>query len=308
MSRSFQSVLKFVLATATTLMLVACGGGGGSAGTPILGTGGTSGSGSGSSTTSSSPSTLLAISLVVGGGTTSSVGIASGQSTVLVATVTNALTGAVVANQAVSFEFSSNISNANLSATTANTSATGQAATLYTAGNQSSGTDIVTATVTDSSGKVATASVQLAVQATTSNYTMTVTPNGQLTVGPNTAAPGTTMQTVDQGIPFTVSVKDSNGNAVPNLTVTSALGSANSATYIATTGVGGAVTGTVAVVPGFLTQSATVASTLTNTTDANGLAKPTYISGGKAGTDIVIFTVTRSGIIIASQSVTVVVN
>lgn len=301
MSRSFQSVLKFVLATAATLMLVACGGGGGSAGSPILGTGGTSGSGSGSSTTSSGPSTALAISMVVAGSTSNSAGIASGQSTVLIATVTNALTGAVVANQTVAFQFSSNISNANLSATTANTSATGQAATLYTAGNQSSGTDIVTATVTDSSGKVATASVQLAVQATTSNYTMTVTPNGQLTVGPNTVVTGGTMQTVNQAIPFTVSVKDSNGNAVPNLTVTSALGSANSATYIGTTN-------PVAVVPGFLTQSATVAATLTNTTDATGLAKPTYISGGKAGTDIVIFTVTRSGIIIASQSVTIVVN
>jgi hypothetical protein len=233
--------------------------------------------------------------LVVAGGTSSAALIASGQSTVLIATVTNAQTGAVVANQAVTFAFSANISNANITATSANTSASGQAATLYTAGNQSSGTDIVTATVSDSAGKVATASVSLTVQATTSNYTMTVTPSSQQTVFPNTVSG--TMQTVNEAIPFTISVKDSNNNPVPNLTVTSALGSANSATYIGNP--------PVAVVPGFLTQSATVSPTLTNTTDANGVANPTYISGGRAGTDIVIFTVTRNGIIIASQSVTV---
>jgi len=293
MFRPLFSTLKFVLAALATLALVACGGGGGSSGTPLLGTG----VNGGGAPTSTSGSTALAISLIVAGGT-STANIASGQSTVLIATVTNGLTGAVVANQAVTFAFSANISNANITATSANTSANGQAATLYTAGNQSSGTDIVTATVTDSSGNVATASVSLAVQATTSNYTMTVTPNGQLSVGPN--AVSGTLQTVDKAIPFTISVKDSNGNAVPNLTVTSALGSANSATYLGNP--------PVAVVPGFLTQSATVSPTLTNTTDASGLVNPTYISGGRAGTDIVIFTVTRNGIIIASQSVTVVVN
>jgi hypothetical protein len=257
--------------------------------------------GGGGAPTSTSGSTALAISLIVAGGT-STANIASGQSTVLIATVTNGLTGAVVANQAVTFAFSANISNANITATSANTSANGQAATLYTAGNQSSGTDIVTATVTDSSGNVATASVSLAVQATTSNYIMTVTPNGQLSVDPNTLNSSGTLQTVDKAIPFTINVKDSNGNPVSNLTVTSALGSANSATYVTS----GALS--LPVVPGFLTQSATVSPTLTNTTDANGLANPTYISGGRAGTDIVIFTVTRNGIIIASQSVTVVVN
>lgn len=293
MFRPLFSNLKFVLAALATLALVACGGGGGSSGTPLLGTG----VNGGGAPTSTSGSTALAISLIIAGGT-STANIASGQSTVLIATVTNGLTGAVVANQAVTFAFSANISNANITATSANTSANGQAATLYTAGNQSSGTDIVTATVTDSSGNVATASVSLAVQATTSNYTMTVTPNGQLSVGPN--AVSGTLQTVDKAIPFTISVKDSNGNAVPNLTVTSALGSANSATYLGNP--------PIAVVPGFLTQSATVSPTLTNTTDASGLVNPTYISGGRAGTDIVIFTVTRNGIIIASQSVTVVVN
>ena len=293
MFRPLFSTLKFVLAALATLALVACGGGGGSSGTPLLGNG-VNGGGAPAST---SGSTALAISLIVAGGT-STANIASGQSTVLIATVTNGLTGAVVANQAVTFAFSANISNANITATSANTSANGQAATLYTAGNQSSGTDIVTATVTDSSGNVATASVSLAVQATTSNYIMTVTPNGQLSVGPN--AVSGTLQTVDKAIPFTISVKDSNENAVPNLTVTSALGSANSATYLGNP--------PVAVVPGFLTQSATVSPTLTNTTDASGLAKPTYISGGRAGTDIVIFTVTRNGIIIASQSVTIDVN
>lgn len=288
------NLFKIVIGVAALVTLAACGGGGGSAGTPLVGTG-TGGGSTGSGALSGS--TSLTINLVVAGGGSSAT-IASGQSTVLIATVKNALNGAVVPNQAVAFAFSSNISNANLTANSANTSASGQAATLYTAGNQSSGTDIVTATVTDAAGNVATASVNLAVQATTSNFTMTVTPGTPQTIDPNTVSG--TMQTVSQAIPFTISVKDSNGNVVPNLTVTSALGSANSAAYLGNP--------PVAVVPGFLTQSATVSPTLTNTTDQQGIANPTYISGGRAGTDIVIFTLTRNDIIIASQSVTVQVN
>ncbi|WP_154048423.1 hypothetical protein [Thiomonas intermedia] len=288
------NLFKIAVGVVALVTLAGCGGGGGASGTPLVGTGANGGS-AGSGTISGS--TALTINLIVAGGGNSS-SIASGQSTVLIATVNNKLTGAVVANQVVTFAFSANISNANLTVDSANTSAGGQAATLYTAGNQSSGTDIVTATVTDAAGNVATASVNLDVQATTSNFTMTVSPNTPQNVSSNSVSGA--MQTVNEAIPFTITVKDSNGNVVPNLTVTSALGSSNSAAYLGNP--------PVAVVPGFLTQSATVSPTLINTTDQSGQAEPTYISGGRAGTDIVIFTLTRNGIIIASQSVSVQVN
>ena len=295
MKKLYYGTLIFCLSAALT----ACGGGGGSPGTSLLGTAG------GGAQTASNVSTTLGITLISASGSNS---IASGQSTTLTATVTNLTTGAVEPSQAVTFSFSGNISNAQLSATTADTGAAGQAAVLYTAGNASSGTDIVTATVTDAAGKVATASVSLKVQATANSYTMSVTPTGIQSIQPN--VPIGTSQTVNERIMFTVVVKDTNGNPVPNLVVNSALGSANSAAIIFPPTSASAPTASQgqAVVPGFLTQSATVTPTLTNTTDNSGTVNPTYVSGGQSGTDIVIFTVVRNGIIIASQSATIQVN
>jgi hypothetical protein len=266
--------------------------------TPVAGSGGTQYS--------------IALSSV--GGTT----LATGASSEIVATVTNS-SGTTIANQPVSFSFSTSVTGGNLSSgtssgssVTANTATgSGQAGVLYTAGS-TTGTDIVTASVTDSSGHTATASIALnVVSGNATNITLTLSPSSTQTVGPNSACNG--VQTVNSFVPLVANVVNA-GTTTPatGITVTFAMGSVTSSGYLADTCSTATPKPEVLVSGGIKSPSAQVVQSLSSTTtDASGNVYADYVSGGTFGAtifDTVIVTVSRSGVILGSKSVLVNVN
>jgi hypothetical protein len=195
-----------------------------------------------------------------------------------------------------------------LSSTTA-TTATGsqQAGVLYTAGN-TAGTDIVTASVT-ANGSTASASIALnVVSGNATNITLTLSPTGTQTIAPNIACNGA--QSVGNDVAMTANVVNT-GTTFPatGVTVTFAMGSVTSSALVPDTCSTANPKPYVLVEAGLKSPTATVVQSLSSTTtDASGNVYADYISGGGPGSDTVIVTVSRNGVILSSRSLLVNVN
>ncbi len=264
-------------------------------------------------TAAASVGTQYRISLSAVGGAS----MATGVSTELIATVTDS-SGNVIANKPVTFTFSTSVTGGELTSgsttgpteTATTATGTGQAGVLYTAGS-TTGTDIVTASVTDPSNNAVTASISLnVVSGNTTNIALSLTPLNTVATH-NTACAG--VQTVTNYVPMIATVLNA-GTSTPatGVTVTFTMGSVTSSGYLPDLCSTSTPPPEVLVSGGIKNSAAQVVQSLSaSSTDASGNVYADYIAGGMYGpsvNDTVIVTVSRGGVVLGSKSMLVNVN
>lgn len=218
--------------------------------------------------------------------------------------------------------------NGATSTVTATTDASGRATVTYVAGPQA-GTDTVIATYSQNNVVLGIGATSIAVQSSAAptwmiNLSGTGSQSG-VTCSQTTNPAGLGLecsgiasndignngvQYSDSGVALRAVVTDKQGNPVPNAAVLFSLGSVSTSTgrpyctppalltggvcKTPTTGSAPAVPDTAPLVgnvnAGFASGTSTVVPTITAITDANGVATARYVSGGSAGTDIVLVT------------------
>ncbi len=237
----------------------------------------------------------------------------TGASTELLATVTDAK-GNPVPNVPVAFALSTSVTGGSLSGATATTATgLGSAGVIYTAGAVS-GQDVVTASVTDPSGKTASASIALNVTGgNTSTLRITLTPTtGSLS--PNGVCNGAQTVNSYQQLQAVVDNVDPTTNATTTpavgVTVNFTMGSVTSSAIVNYDTCTKLSTSTL-VQGGLKNALAQIVQALPATvTGTTGTVYADYVAGGLAGsTDVVLVTVKNlSGVIVGSSSATFTVN
>lgn len=256
--------------------------------------------------------------------------VAPNSTTQITAVVTSG--GQPLANQQIQFSFGLASSgsttngptlNGNTTTVTATTDASGRATITYVAGPQA-GIDTIIATYSQNNVAVGIGSVTISVSPSASP-TWRINLAGQPSRGsctPSVNASGASLQCTGvgtngignngvqqagQGVALQATVRDQNGNPVPNAVVVFTLGSVSTSTGLPYCTPPATLSGNVCVnnnttpptpsAPnvgnvnaGFASASSTVVSNISAITDANGVATARYVSGGAAGTDIVLVT------------------